>query len=78
MLIVELKSCSILSMRIGIFVRIEKMKFVLVFRLVLVYSPPSSIAHPPRLAVGKVGLCGFDFFLYPDCTVMRSIFLLIC
>ena len=30
----------------------------------------------PRLALGKVGRCGFDFFLYPDWMVIRSSFLL--
>ena len=62
-------------MRVGILVRIEKMHIVL---LVLVIPLRLAWNTPPCLDVGKVGLCGSDFFLYPDCTVMWSTVLLIC
>ena len=40
MLIVELKSCSMLSMMVGILVRIEKIHLVLVFSLAFGILPP--------------------------------------
>ena len=75
MLIVKLTSCSMLSMRVGIFVRVEKYILFDFIHLVLVYFPLSSLIHPPCLAIGKVLSI---LFWYPDCTVIWSTFWLIC
>ena len=62
MLIAKLTKCSMLSMRVGIFVRIEKMHFVLVCSLGFSIFPSAlHSALPLGLALGKVD-CGFDFF----------------
>ena len=65
MLVVELTSCSMLSMRVRSFVRIKKMHFVLVFHLVLVYSSPSSIVHSSLSSSRKKRILWFQFFLVP-------------